>query len=146
MITVGRLSPEDRPVWEDLFRSYMRFYERDEPQEMYDRAWEEFQIVDKIHALGARLDGQLIAIAHFLVHASTSGPDFCYLEDLFTSPQSRGQGAARALIEDVKEWARLNGCGELYWQTHESNQTARHLYDQVAHYRGFIVYELQLER
>jgi GNAT superfamily N-acetyltransferase len=145
MIVVDKFLPEDRPVWEELFRAYMDFYGRDEPQEMYDRAWREFEKDDTLHALGARLDGQLIAIAHFLVHPGTSGPDFCYLEDLFTAAASRGQGAASSLILAVKEWARTRGCGELYWQTHESNGTARRLYDEIAENRGFIVYEMQLQ-
>jgi hypothetical protein len=28
----------------------------------------------------------------------------------------------------------------VYWQTHESNATARKLYDKVAEYSGFLVY------
>ena len=32
----------------------------------------------------------------------------------------------------------------LYWTTHESNATARHVYDRVAANRGFIRYERDL--
>lgn len=55
-----------------------------------------FQQVAEIHALGARLDGQLVRIAHILTHASTTAPDSYYLQDLFTAPEPRGQGAAPA--------------------------------------------------
>jgi len=34
--------------------------------------------------------------------------------------------------------------GRLYWQTHESNHTARRLYDAVAERSGFIVYRREL--
>jgi GNAT superfamily N-acetyltransferase len=144
MITVSKLTPSDRAVWEELFRGYIDFYERAEPQEMYDRAWREFQADTRLHALGARLDGKLVGITHFFIHPSTSGPDVCYLQDLFTAPEARGLGAARALIAAVRDWAKDEGCARLYWNTHESNATARRLYDQVADNRGFIRYQIEL--
>jgi GNAT superfamily N-acetyltransferase len=144
MMSIGKLTPSDRATWEELFRSYIDFYGRTEPQEMYDRAWREFERDTDMHAFGARLDGRLIGITHFLVHASTSSPDVCYLQDLFTAPEARGQGAARALIAAVTDWARAQGCRRVYWSTQESNVTARRLYDKVAEYRGFIRYDIQL--
>jgi len=144
MPEITHLEPADRPVWETLFRGYIAFYERDEPQAMYDRAWEEFMRDERLHAFGARFDGRLAGITHFLKHPSTSGPDSCYLQDLFTAPDVRGRGVGRALIGAAADWARARGCGRLYWMTHESNATARRLYDQVAVNRGFIRYDIAL--
>jgi GNAT superfamily N-acetyltransferase len=144
MLTIGRLDPADRDAWETLFRGYIDFYERSEPPEMYERAWREFLADTRLHALGARLDGRLVGITHFFPHPSTSGPDVCYLQDLFTAPEARGQGAARALIAGVADWATAHGCQRVYWLTHESNATARRLYDKVAQNQGFIQYQLRL--
>ncbi len=144
MISVGRLRTDERSSWEDLFRSYLAFYERTLPPDMYDRAWREFQADDRMHAFGARVDDRLVGIAHFLVHINTSAPDVCYLQDLFTAPDARGRGVARALIRAVEEWARQRGCGRVYWHTRESNRPARRLYDQVAENRGFILYQIPL--
>ncbi|MCI2424091.1 GNAT family N-acetyltransferase [Saccharopolyspora sp. K220] len=148
MISVAKLLPSDRPTWEELFRGYIDFYRRTEPDEMYERAWQEFQVGTRLHALGARLDGRLVGITHFLTHGSTSAPDndLCYLQDLFTAPDVRGMGVGRALIEAVTDWARHRGCYRVYWNTQESNQTARHLYDKVASYNGFIKYQIDLPR
>jgi len=165
MLTITPLTPADRAEWERLFRGYIAFYERDEPQAMYDRAWAAFMAGDRLHALGARAgapyrsaqgaeslppeggempSAKLVGITHFFVHPSTSGPDVCYLQDLFTDAAARGQGAGRALIAAVADWARGQGCGRLYWLTHESNATARALYDKVAVNRGFIRYDIAL--
>lgn len=143
-IQIGSLAAGDREQWERLFRGYITFYERTLPDERYDQAWQEFQRDTRMHALGARADGQLVAIAHFFIHANTSGPDVCYLQDLFTAPEARGRGAATALIAAIAQWARDRGCMRLYWSTRESNATARRLYDCVAQNRGFIRYELEL--
>ena len=68
------------------------FYERDEPQAMYDRR------VGGVHGRGSAAcaggagGGRLVGITHFFVHPSTSGPDVCYLQDLFTDEAARGRG------------------------------------------------------
>lgn len=144
MIVVEKLLPSDRAVWERLFRAYIDFYGRTEPDQTYERSWREFQADQRMHAFGAKQAGRLVGITHFFVHPSTSGPDVCYLQDLFTDPEVRGRGVAGALIEAVAEWAGARGCGRVYWHTRESNATARRLYDRVAVNRGFIKYDLDL--
>ncbi|MGA5822645.1 GNAT family N-acetyltransferase [Kitasatospora sp. NPDC094028] len=144
MVTIGKLTPSDREEWEVLFRAYIEFYERELPDHMYERAWTAFQDDTRMHAFGAKVDGRLVGIAHFLVHASTSAPDACYLQDLFTAPDTRGQGVGRALIGAIADWARDRECSRLYWLTHETNATARRLYDKVATNHGFINYRIDL--
>ncbi|WP_020673445.1 GNAT family N-acetyltransferase [Amycolatopsis nigrescens] len=144
MITIDKLAPADRADWEVLFTGYNTFYERTLAPELFERAWTAFQDDSRMHAFGAKLDGKLVGITHFLVHASTTAPDVCYLQDLFTAPEARGHGVARALIAAVTEWARARECSRVYWSTHETNATARRLYDKVAVNRGFILYQITL--
>jgi GNAT superfamily N-acetyltransferase len=144
VLEVTRLGPEDREAWESLFRGYIAFYDREEPQSMYDRAWHEFRADERLHALGVKVDGALVGIVHFLVHASTSSRDVCYLQDLFTAPEARGHGVARALIDAVTAYAKDRDCDRVYWTTQTTNSTARALYDQVAEDRGFMVYRIPL--
>ncbi|MCO1575407.1 GNAT family N-acetyltransferase [Crossiella sp. SN42] len=145
MVEIGPLNEQERDAWQALFRGYNEIYQRVLPQEGYDRAWREFREGARMHALGARIDGRLVGITHFLVHPSTSSADVCYLQDLFTSPEARGRGVARALIEAVVDWARERECARVYWHTQETNATARRLYDQVALNKGFIQYQVPLD-
>ncbi|MGK3206429.1 GNAT family N-acetyltransferase [Amycolatopsis sp. MEPSY49] len=144
MITTGGLTTEDRPAWENLFAGYNTFYGRTLAPELVDRAWREFESGERMHALGARLDGELVGIVHFFTHPSTTSADVCYLQDLFTDGKARGRGAGRALIEAVADWARAQSCVRVYWHTQTSNTTARRLYDQVALDKGFMQYQIPL--
>lgn len=66
--------------------------------------------------------------------------DVCYLQDLYTKEKFRGRGIGKSLIQSVSDRAKENGSIQVYWMTHESNETARALYDKVAKHSGFIVY------
>lgn len=98
-----------------------------------------------MHCLVAERDGALLGLVHYLYHRSTVmiTPD-CYLRDLFTVPEARGQGIGRALIEGVYDAARAAGVDRVYWQTHVTNTAGRLLYDKVAEHGGFIVYRKML--
>ena len=100
-----------------------------------------FDAYEPVHALVAEGEGQLLGLAHYLFHRSTTTIEpTCYLQDLFTSELSRGKGVGKALIEAVYDRAKSAGSARVYWQTHETNLTAMRLYDSVAERSGFVVY------
>ena len=144
MIEITPLRAEDRAAWQALGVGYNTFYERTQPDEIYERVWRRLMTGETLHGLGARLDGRLVGITHYYFHTSVWTADVCYLADLFTDETLRGKGVARALIEAVAVEAKKRGSARLYWQTRESNTRARALYDKVARFDGFIRYDYPL--
>ena len=53
---------------------------------------------------------------------------------------ARKLGLGRALIEAVYREAQAAGASRVHWLTHETNATARALYDTLADRPGFIQY------
>jgi GNAT superfamily N-acetyltransferase len=145
-VHVRTLVPGDRGEWSILWNGYLAFYRHELPEEVTELTWQRLVGDDEsMLGLGAVDNSELIGICHLVFHRSTWSPSsYCYLEDLFVHPDRRSTGAGQALIEAAEETARRAGSTTLYWQTHETNTTARRLYDHVAHHRGFLVYEMDL--
>lgn len=143
-IDVRALAEGDRLAWQPLAEGYKAFYQTPTSAQEYDQAWARLLRGGEVAGLGAWAEGRLVGIAHYLFHASTWAPSICYLQDLFTAPDARGQGVARALILAVGDRARAAGAARCYWLTQEHNTVARALYDKVAAYHGFIRYDLPL--
>ena len=141
-LDIRALRPDERQSWEPLWRGYLSFYEAAVTPEVTETTWARLNdSAEPMHVLGAFLDGTLVGIVHYLFHRSTwTIGDYCYLQDLFTAPEARGQGAGRALIEAVYDRAEVTGASRVYWLTQETNATARALYDTVADRPGFIQY------
>ena len=130
------------PLWEGYNRFYGRFDATALPDAITQMTWTRFfDAYEPMHALVAEQDGRLVGLVHYLFHRSTTSitPN-CYLQDLFTAEPARSKGVGRRLIEAVYEQARLAGLARVYWLTHETNATARRLYDAVAENSGFLVY------
>jgi GNAT superfamily N-acetyltransferase len=137
--------PADFEYWLPLWEGYNRFYQRSVPDEVTRMTWSRFfDVQEPVHAVVAENNGQLLGLVHYLFHRNTAMiAPICYLQDLFTVPEARGQGIGRMLIDAVYERAQTAGSPRVYWMTHESNETARKLYDRVAECSGFIQYRRQ---
>jgi GNAT superfamily N-acetyltransferase len=140
------LAAADFGSWLPLWQGYLTFYQVSLSDEQTALTFN--RLLDPEEPTGAFVcvDGDaMLGFAHYLYHRSTWVPTgYCYLEDLFTQPAARGKGVARLLIRAVADAARKQGAQKLYWQTNETNATARALYDAIADNEGFIVYSQSL--
>lgn len=135
-----------RPLWDGYNAFYGRVGETALPEVITSATWERFfDPGEPVRAFVAVHDDRIVGLVHYIFHRSTTRlNDICYLQDLFTVENLRGQGIGRKLILAVYEAAREAGCSRVYWQTHTTNAKGRALYDKVAEHKGFIVYAHEL--
>jgi GNAT superfamily N-acetyltransferase len=141
-IQILPLSEQQHAAWLPLWRGYQAFYKTDIATEVSAITWT--RLLDPAEPMGAALawEGRTaIGLVHHIRHRScwTIG-DYVYLQDLYVSPDARGKGVGRKLIEYVYEFARAAGCPRVHWLTHESNSAAMLLYDRIAERSGFVQY------
>jgi GNAT superfamily N-acetyltransferase len=110
-LSIRPVARQDYDQWFPLWDAYNAFYGRwgdtALSPEITQMTWARFfDAYEPVHALAAEQNRQLVGLAHYIFHRSTTalGPN-CYLQDLFTSGTARGRGVGRALINAVYERA-----------------------------------------
>lgn len=143
-MSVRPLGAGDWEAWLPLWQGYLRFYREELPDDVTRTSFTR---------LSQRSDGMLgllavdeldvaVGLAHLVLHPATwTTSCYCYLEDLYVVPSSRGGDVGRRLIEAAYREADAAGAGRVYWHTQEFNGPARSLYDQVARRTSFVMYE-----
>lgn len=141
-LQIRPIASDDFTAWLPLWKGYQSFYRVDIADDVTHLTWQRFlDPAQPVNAALAVQHGRAIGLVHWIYHRSTwTDGDYCYLQDLFVAPDVRGTGAGRALIEHVYADARRRNAARVYWLTHETNQTAMHLYDRIADRSGFVQY------
>ncbi len=143
-LSLRALRAEDEPAWREMWRAYLAFYESTVPEAVYASTFARLLGDDPrdFNALVAEKDGALVGLAHYLFHRHAwKIEEVCYLQDLYATPETRGTGVGRALIEGVYAAADAHGAGSVYWLTQDGNRTARRLYDRIGALTPFIKYQ-----
>lgn len=141
--TIRAVQPKDRTAWTALWRAYLDFYDTALPTALYDLQFSRLTSRNpSIHGLVVERDGELIGLVHYLYHAhGWKAQDVCYLQDLYVTPELRGTGLGRKLIEAVYAAADARGTPDVYWTTQSFNTNARQLYDRIGTVTPFIKYQ-----
>jgi len=80
-------------------------------------------------ALVCEVDGQPVGYAVYFYNYSTwLGRKGIYLEDLYVSPDKRGLGAGKALLQHLARQAVAEGCGRFEWSVLDWNTPAIEFY------------------
>lgn len=143
-IIVTPVKQEDYEQWLPYWKGYQEFYKVQLADDVTATTWQRFFDEDvPVYCAVAREGETILGFAHYLFHDSTWGiNNYCYLEDLFVNPATRGKHIGKKLIEYVKEKAIEKNSDRLYWHTQETNKTAQRLYDWVADKPGIIEYRI----
>ncbi len=146
---IGPATEQDLEVVLPLMRAYCDFYEvapSDEGLEEMARAL--VAVEDRDGMLLVARDGGGTPVGFATVGwkwASTRGARIAVMEDLFVAPESRGHGAAGALIEACADRARGLGAPVLTWVTAPDNHRAQAVYNRAGATPGtWLEYELEL--
>ncbi|AAY95338.1 GNAT family N-acetyltransferase [Pseudomonas protegens] len=145
-IQIRPVTAADHSAWLPLWQAYLRFYETELADAVTQSTWQRF--LDPSEPTNAALawDGErAVGLVHFIYHRSNwSIESSCYLQDLLVTPDQRGTGVGRQLIEFVYTQAKQDGCAKVHWLTHETNATAIQLYERIAERPGFIQFRKPL--
>ncbi|HEY0286462.1 MAG TPA: GNAT family N-acetyltransferase [Pseudomonas sp.] len=145
-VQIKAVTDDDHAQWLPLWLAYLRFYKTELPDNVSQSTWQRLlDAHEPTHAALAWKDGKAVGMVHFIYHRSNwSIHNACYLQDLFVTPEQRGAGVGRLLIEHVYAAAKQDGCDKVHWLTHETNATAIQLYERIAERPGFIQFRKML--
>lgn len=145
-VVLTQVTDQDFEHWLPLWQGYQDFYGISIADDVTRETWRRLLSSDvPMFSALAWHESKAVGMVNWVFHHSTwTTGNYCYLQDLFVDPDSRGCSVGRKLIEFVYEKGGQAGCSRVYWLTHESNDTAIHLYDQVADRPGFVQYRRQL--
>jgi len=86
----------------------------------------------KTEALICESEGKPIGYAVFFTSYSTwLGRNGIYMEDLYITPDYRGNGAGKALLKHIAQCAVERQCGRLEWSVLDWNQPAIDFYRSI---------------
>jgi GNAT superfamily N-acetyltransferase len=133
LIQIRPATPEDVPLILQLVRELAE-YER-EPDAVIAT---EGMLHDALFQRGvaesviAELDGKPVGFALFFHNFSTwTGKPGIYLEDLYVTPDARGAGAGKALLQHLASIALDRGCSRFEWAVLDWNAPAIGFYDSL---------------
>jgi GNAT superfamily N-acetyltransferase len=148
-IKVGPVPEEEFETLLPLIAAYQSFYEVDEiDNERNRRFFRRFLAPSEDGELLAARDesGRILGYACLYWHfSSLAAVETVLMNDLFVTPEARGRGVGRALIEASRGVAHTRGAGWLEWATAPDNHTAQRLYDSMTSEKStWLEYELDV--
>lgn len=85
-----------------------------------------------VRSLMCERDGRAVGFAvYFYSYSTWLGRNGIYLEDLYVTPEQRGDGAGRQLLRHIAREAVANNCGRLEWSVLDWNEPAIGFYQNL---------------
>lgn len=150
MISTRPIVASDFDAWKVLWTGYLDYYQSHVSDAVYASTFARIlkgngqgdDAAYEPRGLLAMREGVAVGLVHYLYHRHCwREENVCYLQDLFSTPDQRGVGIGRHLIEAVYMAADAAGCPNVYWMTQDFNVAGRRLYDHVGQLTPFIKYQ-----
>jgi putative acetyltransferase len=131
--SIRTIQPADNQSLARIIRSALTEFGANKPGTVYydpttDALYELFQTPGSIYYV-AELNGQLIGGAGIYPSAGLP-PDTCELVKMYLSPEARGKGTGKTLIEKALEFAREAGYKKVYIETMPELRKAMSVYEK----------------
>ncbi|WP_160151535.1 GNAT family N-acetyltransferase [Microbulbifer sp. ALW1] len=131
---IEQVSEENLKEVLPLIRAYQEFYEVSDICD--EKNFEFFLQFCRNPSTGSQFvcwkDGRVVGFATvYFTFASSIISKVAILNDLYTVPESRGNGVGRKLIEHCRGFAEKHGAVRLQWVTAPENEAAQKLYDSM---------------
>ncbi|MEX8194076.1 GNAT family N-acetyltransferase [Comamonas guangdongensis] len=85
-----------------------------------------------VFGLICEVDGKAVGFAVYFFNYSTwQGQHGLYLEDLYVTPDARGHGAGKALLQHLAQIAVDRNCGRFEWSVLDWNTPSIQFYDRL---------------
>lgn len=140
--------PADKPAFLEMWRDFVALAPGEPGNHaMGETNWARiFDPANPLQCIVASTgNGKPVGFTLFLTFPFTwSRGDACYLEDIFVRAEARGQGAAQAMIEHLRELGRKSGWFKIFWMTQPDNSSAQRLYEKVAKRMDYLRYDLNI--
>ena len=146
-VTIRQASIADLDVVTPLFDAYRQFYRAAADLEAARRFLRErFSNLQSLILLAFDREAAVGFTQLYPSFSSVSMARIYILNDLFVSPETRGQGAGAALLRAAADFGRQAGAVRLELATEVTNTTAQAVYEHLGWQRntGFYYYQLPI--
>ena len=145
---VAKLVQADRADWEVLYHGYAEFYQVSMNDDILETVWSWIHDAgNPFFGLIAKDEtGRALGIMHCRQMPSPlRGTLVGFLDDLFVSPDARGQGVVEALYEALNDVGKEQGWPFVRWITAENNYRGRAVYDKLSDKTHWVTYQMTVE-
>ena len=132
-LSIRTIQPADNQPLARIIRSALAEFGANKPGTVYydpttDTLYDLFQTPGSIYYV-AELDGELIGGAGIYPSAGLP-PDTCELVKMYLSPEARGKGTGKTLIDNALQFAREAGYKKVYIETMPELRKAMSVYEK----------------
>ena len=143
-IKIRNIKLEDKNDWITLFQEYADFYQVEINDNITNTVWQWLHTPEhELQGLVGEINNKVIAFAHYRQMPSPlRGKNIGFLDDLYVSPEYRGQKIGEQLIGQLKQISINKKWNLIRWITRDNNVRAKKVYDKVSNKTNWNVYEL----